>query len=248
MRLTKRTAAARVIATARLDGYRLCFNKRSVDGSAKCNLEYTASPIDTAHAVVYDLPEDEVRILDDIEGVGKGYFRQQLSVVVNNESITVFTYFASESHLVYDLPPYDWYKEFVVAGARYHQFPGTYVQQISEVPGMRDTDSVRRLQNEKLLGELERRDEGFLTIVIKRYSKTWWATIFLTSLVIGIAAFLLLGNLTDWQTLKLMIAVGLLVFAGDLIMAFTMEAVAPTKVHIGPGEKSSSPTAQVRLR
>ena len=56
-------------------------------------------------------------------------------------------------------------------------------------------------------------------------------------MVVGISAFLLLGNLTDWQTLKLMIAVGLLVFAGDLIMAFTMEAVAPTKVHIGPGEK-----------
>ena len=56
-------------------------------------------------------------------------------------------------------------------------------------------------------------------------------------MVVGISAFLLLGNLTDWQTLKLMIAVGLLVFAGDLVMAFTMEAVAPTKVHIGPGEK-----------
>ena len=62
-------------------------------------------------------------------------------------------------------------------------------------------------------------------------------TIIITSVVVGIAAFLLLGNLTDWQTLKLKIAVGLLVFAGDLIMAFAMEAVAPTKVSIGPGEK-----------
>ena len=155
VRLTERTPHARLFGTARLDGYRLCFNKRSVDGSAKCNLNYTASPVDTAHGAVFDLPEQEVRILDDIEGVGQGYFKQQLRVVVNNELITVFSYFASQSHLVYDLPPYDWYRGLVLAGARHHRFPWGYIQQISHVAAMRDGDGSRSSRNRKLLTQLE---------------------------------------------------------------------------------------------
>lgn len=57
-------------------------------------------------------------------------------------------------------------------------------------------------------------------------------------MVIGISAFLLLGNLTDWQTLKLVVAASVLTFLGDVVMAISMEAVAPTKVDIGPGEKN----------
>ena len=155
LRLTERTPHARLIGTTRLDGYRLCFHKHSVDGSAKCNLTYTGSPVEAAFGAIYYLPESEVRILDEIEGVGRGYDKRQLSVIVNDESDFVFTYFASQTHLVYDLPPYDWYKGFVLSGARYHRFPGDYIRRIDTVAAMQDNNYDRRARNEKLLSRLQ---------------------------------------------------------------------------------------------
>lgn len=49
---------------------------------------------------------------------------------------------------------------------------------------------------------------------------------------------MLLEHLTDWSALTLGAAIAVAIILGDLAMAVSMQAVAPTRVDIGPGEKS----------
>ena len=73
--------------------------------------------------------------------------------------------------------------------------------------------------------------------MMKRFSRLWWMSLLLSSVVTGSVAFLLLLNLTDWSIPKLVVASGILMLIGDLTLALTMEKVAPTKIAVGPGER-----------
>ena len=72
---------------------------------------------------------------------------------------------------------------------------------------------------------------------MQRYSKLWWASLLLSSVVTGGGSFLLLHLLTDWATLTIAKVSVALIFAGDIVLALFMEAVSPTHVKIGPGER-----------
>ena len=77
-----------------------------------------------------------------------------------------------------------------------------------------------------------------LTITMKRYSLLWWLVFLPTSVVVGGTTFLLAGLLTDWVFLERIAAALILTFAADLAIAVSIQAVAPTKVSIGPGERT----------
>lgn len=72
---------------------------------------------------------------------------------------------------------------------------------------------------------------------MKRYSLTWWLVILPTSLTVGGTAILLTGLFTDWSLFVRVAVAALATSIADLAIAAGMEAVAPTRVHIGPGEK-----------
>jgi len=75
---------------------------------------------------------------------------------------------------------------------------------------------------------------------MKRFSRIWWIAILFSSVIGGVTVFLLFAVLTDWPTPKIILVVAILTFIGDLIVALSMEAVAPTKVNIGLGERSTN--------
>jgi len=154
-RLSLRVPNCRLVGTTILSGYRLTFNKRSTDGSSKCHLDFTGNPEHVAHAVVYEVPQNEIRTLDYAEGLGSGYFKEQITVTINDEPFLSFVYLASQSHITATLEPYHWYKGFVLAGAGRHQFPVEYVQQIAAVVSMPDHNGTRRAEMETLLALLE---------------------------------------------------------------------------------------------
>jgi membrane protein implicated in regulation of membrane protease activity len=72
---------------------------------------------------------------------------------------------------------------------------------------------------------------------MKRYSLMWWSVVLPTSVVVGGSTFLLGGFLTDWGILERVVAAVVLTVVADLAIAAWIQSVAPTKVHIGPGEK-----------
>jgi membrane protein implicated in regulation of membrane protease activity len=73
---------------------------------------------------------------------------------------------------------------------------------------------------------------------MKRYSILWWLIIVPTSLVVGLPVFFLIGHLTDLAFMERLAIAIIATFVADLAIAASMEAVAPTKLNIGPGERT----------
>ena len=76
-----------------------------------------------------------------------------------------------------------------------------------------------------------------------RFSKEWWAWIVSTGMTCGAVAVVALywtGQVSSYQYILVFLIAGGL---GDLVLALGLEAVAPTRVTVGPGERlrSNSP-------
>ncbi|AZZ97017.1 gamma-glutamylcyclotransferase family protein [Pseudoalteromonas sp. R3] len=139
-RLQARLPQARLVGTAWLPGYTLGFRHRGQDGSAKCSIEPDNSGNACVHGVLYALTEQEVALLDSIEG--EGYARQCVDVVRQcGTQTTAHCYLTQQFHN--DLLPFSWYLEHVLRGVQYHQFPASYQQLLSRQPCILDLDYHR---------------------------------------------------------------------------------------------------------
>jgi cation transport regulator ChaC len=103
LRAANRAPSARPVSHARLDGWRLRFDKRSTDGSGKCHLE--PQPGACVHGVVYRLDENDFRTLDQAEGVGSGYERKRIRKVLlgDGSEVDAFAYLNSPGFSVQSL-------------------------------------------------------------------------------------------------------------------------------------------------
>ena len=150
VRLGLRTPSSRLIGTSRLPDWALHFHKRSVDGSGKCSISPGGTGVWLA---IYDMSTEDKLVLDDIEGVGRGYEEIKLALP---EFGRCWTYVAQASHIDEALSPYDWYSDLVLAGAGSLGFPEDYIRQSLVVETQPDPDSERRAANLKILAQLHR--------------------------------------------------------------------------------------------
>jgi hypothetical protein len=136
-----------------MHGRAVKFQKRSDDGSAKCNLvESEATTI--SYGVLYEFSSEHKAELDAAEGLGKGYREALLSFEFQGVLYQPFIYVASSTHLDQSLPPYDWYKAFVLSGARYHSLPDQYIAELESAASMPDPNRKRARDREALLAEM----------------------------------------------------------------------------------------------
>ena len=156
IRLMERVPSARLVGITEVGGVELAFHKKSKDGSGKCNLFEVDEDNRSVFAAVYQIEETEKSALDRAEGKGSGYFDAAISVNINGETHTCFTYRAQKSHIVDHLKPYHWYKEMVLVGAEFLQFPEGYIEAVRAIGSVQDRDSERRIQNEALLERMRR--------------------------------------------------------------------------------------------
>ena len=140
---------------ARLSRHRLSFNKPGGDGSGKCGIERVDSA-EYVLGVLYEMDVEEKPALDHIEGVGHGYVDQTVSVSMENNMVRAFTYFPSRLDCV--VLPFDWYKAFVLLGARQNDFPENYISLIESVECQVDHDIGRRNANLEIVNKHLRLD------------------------------------------------------------------------------------------
>jgi gamma-glutamylcyclotransferase (GGCT)/AIG2-like uncharacterized protein YtfP len=150
-RLGARIAIAGFLGTTALPGWQLTFDKRGADGSAKCDLKYTGNAGDCAWGAIYALDAAAKATLDAIEGLGKGYGERE---IVLPEFGAVVLYVASRAALDATLLPFDWYRELVIAGARHHGFPASYLTSIAAIAAQPDPDPARASTHRELLASL----------------------------------------------------------------------------------------------
>jgi len=130
--LRARAPSAIFLSTGFVPGWTLRFEKRSVDGSGKCNIAPSETPADIAYGVVFELPDTELPALDRAEGVGHGYHRDYNVPVTfpDGHVEKILAYIADPDAIDRNLKPYCWYQALVVAGAEQHGLPPNYIARL----------------------------------------------------------------------------------------------------------------------
>lgn len=141
LRLTERTLSAQLIGIGHLPNWSLCFHKRSRDDSGKCSIVAGDRGV---HFAVFELSSEDKLTLDGIEGLGVGYSEILLNIPEFGNCVS---YVAEDTYLDDSLQPYDWYKELVLEGVRFHDFPDHYIRPIESIQAIRDPDPDRRARN-----------------------------------------------------------------------------------------------------
>lgn len=156
LRLAERVPSARTVGVVEMPGYRLAFHKRSVDGSGKCLIYTEQGQTHKTYGVLYKFNASEKASLDKVEGKGNGYCEQLVQFQLNGKTYTPYVYVAQSTHIDPSFVPYHWYKDLVLAGARYHHFPAEYIASIEAISSKPDPDIKRTQKNENLLRQMEK--------------------------------------------------------------------------------------------
>jgi hypothetical protein len=145
-RLRARVPSCVPVSIARLGGYQLRFHKRSKDGSAKCDSFHTGAVADEVWGVIFNILQTQKAKLDSAEGLGAGYNDQEVEVVTTaGEKVKVRTYLADASAITEGLPPYTWYKAYVLKGALEYGLPREYISRFIEpVSAVQDPNGDKR--------------------------------------------------------------------------------------------------------
>ena len=121
-RLRARLPHAKPQGRSWLDGHRLACNKRGKDGSGKANVVLSDSK--RAWGVLFRIQPADWSTLDQFE---VGYRREPRDVYTSaSESVEAQLYIANSPERD-DVPPFDWYRDYCLAGAREHALPATTI-------------------------------------------------------------------------------------------------------------------------
>lgn len=146
-RLLKRCPSAQFVSIASLPGYLLTFHKMSTDGSGKCDIEPTGNIADVVWGIVFSILESERAALDDAEELGFGYDATTLTVCGKDGPVAAHAYVAAPGYRDSARVPYDWYKRFVVTGAKEHNLPEAYIETLSQFQTQPDPNAARAQSN-----------------------------------------------------------------------------------------------------
>lgn len=145
-RLNARLRSASLITTVVLSGWTINFSKIGRDGSGKCNIIEASDEL--VYAAIYRVSQKDLEKLDHIEGVGNGYVSSELEIPAVG---SCKVYLAQEAFTDPLQQPYNWYKQLVLAGARLHAFPATYIKKLESVKSKIDSNTERSLINLSVL-------------------------------------------------------------------------------------------------
>ncbi len=133
-----RTGPIREARRCRLPGHRLAFNKRSKGGQVCANIvPHRGGEV---WGVAYRCRPGTLEQMDTYEGVASGHYRQVSVEVVTEagERLRATTYVAEPGYLCPEARPSQQYAEKIVRGARRHQLPASYVEELVRLAGVHD--------------------------------------------------------------------------------------------------------------
>jgi len=143
-RLQDRVCSAKNPRPFALRGHQLRFHKKSADCSGKCNIVATARDGDVVHGVLFEVDDAQMSTLDNHEGVGYGYRRDEIAVSLGGTRMKASVYVAENDAIDDALTPYRWYYDLVLAGAEQHALPRDYVAGLRAVPCTHDPKPNRK--------------------------------------------------------------------------------------------------------
>lgn len=97
------------------------------------------------YGVIYSFNRQQKTGLDRIEA---GYFADSFNI---NKYENILVYRASEEYINDQLLPYTWYKDIIISGAEYHQFPKEYISFIKSFIAIPDPDQKRETEKRSII-------------------------------------------------------------------------------------------------
>ncbi|GIW32793.1 gamma-glutamylcyclotransferase family protein [Meiothermus sp.] len=142
--MEQRTGPIREARQARLDGYRLAFNKRGSDGTGKANIVPDGGA--TVWGIVYLCRPDALREMDEHEGVAGGHYaRYGIRIRLDDgDELDAVTYVAGKAFIDDSLTPSARYLATILDGARQHLLPDDYIRSIEALARPRSASDVQR--------------------------------------------------------------------------------------------------------
>lgn len=148
-RLAERVPQVRPAGRGWLSGHSLHFHLRGSDASGKCNVLHTGRDADLVHGVLYELDAARLDRLHAAEG--PPYAFVELPIATPAGTVRAATYRGRADFLDDALAPFDWYRDFVVHGAREHGLPACWVAMLENVGCVPDPDRKRAAHNRRVL-------------------------------------------------------------------------------------------------
>ena len=96
------------------------------------------------------IDDAQMSTLDDYEGVGYGYRRDEITVSLDGTETKVCVYVAEKNAIDDALMPYCWYYDLVLSGAKQHELPRDYIAGLRAIPFTRDPKANRKTRLEAL--------------------------------------------------------------------------------------------------
>lgn len=150
-RLARRVPSVRPIGAAWLAGHTLHWHLLGDDESGKCNVVASDRAADCVHGVLFELDSSRLERLHAAEG--PAYHFLELPVATAGGDYTAAIYRGRAHWLDDALVPYDWYRDFVVHGAREHGLPGDWIERLAHTPVRADDNRARAAENRVILAE-----------------------------------------------------------------------------------------------
>jgi len=148
-RLHQRIGEYKKVGIGYLADHKLAFNKCGGDGSGKCTVVLSAG--NSVWGMICQINLMQKQQLDFFEGVGHGYDAVNMDVYIKDKTVNAILYQAMLDYHDDGLHPFDWYKDFVLSGAKGHQLPAEHVKMIGDVTSIKDPDIQRRELNQRIL-------------------------------------------------------------------------------------------------
>lgn len=155
LRIEQRVGPVSFFGTVQLREWKLCFDKRGADGSAKANLRPAPGSDSVAWAAVFEIDARQLAVLDRFEGCGGGYETIRFDIPDNGRTRPALAYLTPSQWTTQLMLPFDWYLALVIAGARHQGFPAAYVEQLAAQPSIEDADAQRAAARWALLEQMQ---------------------------------------------------------------------------------------------
>ena len=150
-RLARRVPSVRPLGAATLAGHRLAWHLIGADDSGKCNIVATEAPGAIVHGVAFELDADRLEALHAAEGPAYDFL--ELPIEHAGDTLTAAVYRGRAEWLDDTRVPFDWYRDFVLDGARAHGLPAAWIERLNAVATQVDADSQRARANREILNE-----------------------------------------------------------------------------------------------
>ncbi len=137
-RLGERIAGARTLGPGCVHERRLVCNKPGRDGSGKANL--VVHPGSRVWGALYRLSSEDWSALDGYEG---GYQRRACEVQRPTGGVVAAQTYLWTPTDAPAIPPFDWYRDLLLEGAREHGLPVDYIAQLESLSCVPDPTRAR---------------------------------------------------------------------------------------------------------